>query len=143
MAISKLAARRLTKLADYMETVKNSRFDMREWVAHKGDSYRLDNHHSIKTASDIPMVMAECGMSACALGYAAMIPSFRRAGLTLELGGVGEAYPVTPSGRTGFNAASEFFNITHHQSEVLFDVDEIRTPKQWVMHCRKFLRDNA
>lgn len=62
MALSKLAVRRLTKLADFMDSLPADRahgFDMRTFRE-----------------------QTKCGTVACALGWATTIPSFRRAGMT-------------------------------------------------------------
>lgn len=48
--------KRLLKLADYLYTIPNRKFDLSCW---------------------------ECGTTACAMGYACKMPSFNRAGLRL------------------------------------------------------------
>ena len=113
MALSKLAIRRLTKLANYMAGLPKraeKHFNMRD-VGPTG--------HVTKTQ------MLRCGSSACAMGWAATIPSFKRAGWT-----------------SGWLNEREFFEINRTQAEELFYDMNIETPKQWAGHCRKFIREN-
>lgn len=61
-------ARRLLKLADFLETVPPERLNMSSWV---GRDWQGDQGLS-------------CGTTACALGWAATMPEFRRLGLRLR-----------------------------------------------------------
>lgn len=63
-------ARRLLKLADFLETIPETRFDLRTWV---GDSW--------KGKQDL-----SCGTTACALGWACTMPEFRKLGVRLKRG---------------------------------------------------------
>jgi hypothetical protein len=64
--VEKIHARRLLKLADFLRTVPQREFDMGEW--HKGSESG-----------------SVCKTVACAAGWACSIPSFRRAGLRLNI----------------------------------------------------------
>ncbi len=140
--LSKLAIRRLTKLADYMERLpkkKSKHFRMSAWFAHRGvdSEHGLRRNHRISTKE-----LNYCGTSACALGWACMIPAFKRAGLSLLHDGIiGE---VRFRKDCDFDAAANFFELNEEQSMKLFSgVFDLNTPKQWAARCRKFLRDNA
>jgi hypothetical protein len=114
--LSKLAVRRLTKLADYMADLPpeaNKHFHM----AGAGPLVLHGKRDLLK-----------CGSSACAMGWAATIPSFRRAGWT-----------------SGWENEQAFFDINNPSAHYLFycSASSANTPKQWAERCRKFLRDNA
>jgi hypothetical protein len=133
--LSKLAVRRLTKLADYLDSLPRSQrkhFDMRKWFSHTGNHEHEIGEH-VK-----PGALKHCGTTACALGWAATVPSFYKAGLRIPTGIAGGSWE--PIG-----IASEFFEIEENDAAVLFFdcAVDIRSPKQWAKHCRKFLRDNA
>lgn len=96
--------RRLLKLADFLEKLpKLKGFDMGSFGTEISDG------------------QPACGTSSCAAGWAASIPSFRRAGYHLR-GGSKESW-VTPAFKmsTGFDALCLFFDINEHESEVIFD----------------------
>lgn len=148
--LSKLAVRRLTKLADYMQRLpapKARHFEMYEWFTHKEEEIGLSNIvkgvHGIQTAADVRRaVPIECGMAACAFGWATMMPAFKKAGLTVILDGP-TAYPSF-RGQRAFDAASAFFHIGKTQAEALFNPHPSpKSPKTWAKHCRKFLRENV
>lgn len=143
MALSKLAVRRLTILADYMDALPRSaakHFDMEYFAAHKG----LDDHGlygKILKAGDL----ATCGTVACAFGWACTIPSFKRAGLNLQLrGDFGAAYFGEYSAGQNLIAAEKFFDIKYRDANHLFGHwVPVRTPKQWAARCRKYLLRNS
>lgn len=91
---------RLLKLADLLETVDPSRFDMDRW--HSGSRF---NENKLKFG---------CGTTACAGGWACTIPSFKRAGLYIS--GRRPNY----KGGLGFEALEDFFGITSRQSRAIF-----------------------
>src|SRR5688572_29906761 len=100
MALSKLAVRRLTKLADYMEKLPKSaakHFDMGAWFSHRGD-----HDHAIGRWVERD-TLNYCGTTACALGWAATVPAFRRAGLVVEA--------MQLASNHNENVACEFFDI--------------------------------
>lgn len=63
-----ISNRRLLKLAAFLETVPRERFNYGHWV---GENWR--------GAPDL-----SCGTTACALGWATVMPEFRRLGLYLS-----------------------------------------------------------
>lgn len=135
MALSKIAKRRLTTLIRFMSSLPrsaNRHFDMESWFSHSGD-------HEIKGAIT-QRIMRDCGTTACALGWACTIPSFRKAGLHLEVGFRAPMY----GGVIGLSSATRFFEITGLQSLDLFDgTIEDKTPKQWAKRARGLLKQWA
>lgn len=137
MSLSKLAVCRLTKLADYMETVPRKHFNMRKWFGHER-THSLEGRLNATKAT-------YCGSVACAFGWAATIPAFQKAGLSyvinegFYLNGIFHSFPP--------DAAATIFDIPLVSANFLFWNDDtleaIETPKQWARLCRKFLRDNA
>jgi hypothetical protein len=123
-------ARRLLKLAAKLESLPRKDFDMGDWV------YRCDE--------------SSCGTAGCAMGWAGMIPEFRRAGLKAKFengysSGIVELVPTTaldkktrddvlsrglatwrwnddhlPEHWFGDNAGEVFFGLTQAEAERLF-----------------------
>ena len=141
-------ANRLVKLAEHLVTVPAELFDLDSFV--EGES--IDNQHLTKaklkrdttqTCTAKQLVDVNCGTTACALGWGATIPGFRRAGLSLEIevkkyntyneDGVvdnynsnaiyGDVIYKDPTGTKyeGFEAGSQFFGISIYDSYSLFD----------------------
>ena len=138
---------RLLKLAEFLEALPRKRFDYGTFV---GEGY--------KGAQDL-----SCGTTACALGWAATMPAFRRLGLHLELDkdywgtdddGV-ELFDASPAvgGVTDTAAGQVIFLLTLRQSSFLFmpsvqygtpprNAPECEaTPKQVAKHIRRFIKD--
>jgi hypothetical protein len=132
MALSKLTVRRLTKLADYMHSLPKeaeNHFDMSHFFAHTGD-------HPIPIEPKKRHYF-DCGSSACALGWAATMPYFRKLGLQIHDG------RLLVNGRFSWEWP-DIFGLDSTDMGFLFSgFTHIRTPKQWAKRCRKFLRDNA
>lgn len=91
---------RLTKLADFLDTVPERRFDLSRWRAAKGT--------------------IECGFAGCAVGWASLIPEFRVDGLTLD-SEWGE--PVFLHWESWL-AVERFFDLSTRQAERLFGRSE-------------------
>lgn len=136
MALSKLAVIRLTKLADFMDALPRKawkHFDMEYWLAQDGE-----DHHKFGDYIE-PSHTGDCGTTACAAGWAATIPSFRRAGFKLI---------VSRTSWSNWGRIEKFFDLPGTESEQVFGASNarqlgIKTPKQWAKHCRKFIRANA
>ena len=119
-------AKRLLKLADHLDTVRPKAFDMRVWKS-------------------------DCGTTACALGHACDIPSFRRLGLKIEIetviysdGLVGhDQHFVMYGGNEGYDAADALFGITRSESWCLFSNqrkgEKTETPTMVAKRIRKFV----
>lgn len=140
MPLSKLAVRRLTKLADYMERLPKSagrHFNMGSWFAHEG----LHDHGLSPKQTITKRELSLCGTTACALGWAATCPAFQRLGLglraddTVLLNGRVRDFPEISRKVFDFDYSEGF--------EDLFIYMYADTPKEWAEKCRKFLRDNA
>jgi len=139
--LSKLAVRRLTKLADYMDGLPreaNKHFYMGDWFIHGGEHQHRFSKRAI-TRRDLEF----CGTSACAMGWAATIPAFRKAGLSVAPNGNLLLAGYQPKGSL-FEITDRFFDIEREHSEHLFSGRlQVKTPKRWAARCRKFLRENA
>ena len=129
--------RRLLKLAAFLDTVPPSRFDYNQWV---GEDWRGDPALS-------------CGTSACALGWATTMPTFRRLGLALRrVHGLGTAEVVMPRVRVprtfdrSFTTGAKLFGISYDESRYLFSTLgdarkawEVWTPNDVAEKIRRFV----
>lgn len=136
--------RRLLKLAAFLDTVPRQRFNYETWV---GASWQ--------GAPDL-----SCGTTACALGWAASMPTFRRLGLHLvAIPGVNPnsewesgAY-VVYGNLEAEEAGAALFGLTFDESVFLFGPDtsleglawqspgSTATAKQVATHIRKFVKN--
>lgn len=146
-------AKRLLKLAEFLERLPRKRFNYATWV---GDDWEGKPNLS-------------CGTAACALGWATTIPSLRRAGLRLDRGGVfGSIGYVTLARATKATraavlrgefpscaAAAHVFDITEDEATFLFVPLSVplatrehlperpgvkATPKRVARHIRDFVK---
>ena len=135
--LSKLCVRRLNTLADFMDALPPSaqeHFYMGNFFYHTGDHKHKFGKYI--TRRDLNL----CGTTACAQGWAATIPAFRRQGLRMNARGV-----------VRFNRGREdgdnFFAVEDCDRQAgahkLFYRYHIRTLKGWARMCRKFIRENA
>jgi len=141
MALSKLAVRRLTKLADFMASLPKSadrHFDMGMWFAHEGDHTHNFSGNAL-SRDDLKL----CGTTACALGWGATMPYFKRLGLTvsttngaLRFRGKYDPHPMV--------LAADICDIEITQAIYLFDSrSQVRTTKEWAKLCRTFIKENS
>ena len=111
-----IGAGRLTVLADYLQSVKSSTFKMEDWVSVK---VPVDNslHLCKLLRSGAP------GVTACALGHAATLPTFRSKGLGITLVDGGGLVKYSAANHTFINcqAASQFFKLTTDEAAYIFD----------------------
>jgi hypothetical protein len=92
-----------------------------------------------------------CRTTACALGWAASIPSFRRAGfkLLMQRSVDGEVqYILHYKGEKYFSAACEFFDIILNDAYLLFSPDHYKlkdrsNPKIVAKHIRQFIKEQT
>lgn len=108
---------RLLELADFLQRkVPAKRFDYRHWVG-----------YSWKGKQDL-----SCGTTACALGWAATMPKFRRLGLRLERRGVDPLlqHLVVLKGTdlNGTDAAERIFYLDSEEADFLFTPGYDRDP---------------
>lgn len=144
--------RRLLKLAAFLDKVKRSRFYFGSWVG--GDW---------KGAPDL-----SCGTTACALGWAASMPEFRRLGLRIRFDDSianekWREHEVVLGQLPGYHAAARLFGLTVSEATFLFIPRECRpfrftsdrpsnpevdlvspgedaTPRQVATHIRRFVK---
>jgi len=143
-------ANRLVKLAQHLATIPEQYFDLSTFA--EGDVVQTDYIDKVGLKTDTfdqkcsarQLAEVNCGTTACALGWGATIPAFRRAGLSLvvnieskyerTLYGIykkstdlsmlnGSVNYEAPDGSVydGFEAGSEFFGLTGSESCYLFD----------------------
>lgn len=112
---------RLLQLADFLETrVPESKFDMQWWIRDKDDLLRLP---------DPAELFEECGTSACALGWTAVLFE----GWSFE----GQAPAFNNS--WGWAAAMKFFGLTYMDAETIFGYAP-RTPREEAELIRQVVR---
>jgi len=102
--------KRLKKLADYLDSLPARKFDLEHWVTTYEKGYPREDGKKSK-----------CGTTACALGHAGLIPSFRRAGLKTQIGPhdtEGEVYLKGVG--CGIGAGEKFFDLTPAEADYLF-----------------------
>ena len=133
--------KRLLKLADHLETIKrkgksifHNDKDSPVTVMNKGEcGFNMDTWFDWDYEG--------CGTTACALGHACSIPSFRKAGLRMRSDPVDENYYYPDfNGMEGLEAASEFFDIDFEGACSLFYSRGPETPKQVAKRIRKFVK---
>ena len=134
--------RRLNKLAELLEGITDKKhFKMETWAEHNGSPRAF--------ADDAPHLEADgrfgCGTAACALGYAALHPSFRRSGLKLGAADHWMHGPIWApefEGLFGFAAGEAFFGLTGDDARSIFDpsAGAGKTPKQVAKRVRKLIR---
>lgn len=121
--------KRLMKLIEFMEKLPkkaNEHFSMWRWIKHRGE----DDHGFGKYIR--PGDPMTCGTTACALGWAATVPSFRKAGLKVY---------AEEDGPDNYDVAVRFFDLDHMQFEEIFGgTNDDKTPKQWAKRVRKLVR---
>ena len=103
---------RLEKLHAFLGTVKPKKFFFGSWATDQNDIYRKPD-------------LNVCGTTACALGWAASMPEFRKRGLKMHWDGHWEeAYPVLKDKygeeHTGEDAGAEFFGLSYDEADELF-----------------------
>jgi hypothetical protein len=102
--------RRLTKLADYLDSLPARKFDLDHWVEKYDKDFPREDGKKHK-----------CGTTACALGHAGLIPSFRRAGLrTIMPEGWNRGKVELDGLESGMAAAKLFFNLPEEEANYLF-----------------------
>ncbi len=129
--ITKKAKRRILKLCEHMEKLPREsarHFNMASFLEHSGD-----HAHPVGDVLTLRDVHS-CGTTACALGYAATMPYFRKLGLKFDpkWNEVKHSHEVFDTEAEGmdFSAWSELFG----------EYNDDRTPKQWAKRVRKLVR---
>jgi hypothetical protein len=131
---------RLLRLADKLEgkgayeeigPVPTKKFKMDDWV--RGDEAKL---MSAKHDKDGYLKEIPCGTAACACGWAAIDPWFRKRGFRLYTNGYSVVHPRF-DGFGADEAVSKFFDLPPYGFRGLFVEDG--TPKQVAKRIRKFV----
>jgi len=126
MAISKQMKFRILKLCSFMEKLPraaNKHFNMR---AFWNDESRGHDHPVPTTVADI---LHSCGTTACALGWAATMPYFKKRGLRFnKFGHIVGLSAVVPAESLKWGALFGGSN-------------EDKTPKQWARRARQLVRE--
>jgi hypothetical protein len=130
-ALSKIAKTRLNTLIRFMASLPKSaekNFNMGSWYIHRPRRGHKHVHALGKDGTILLKTLRGCGTTACAAGWAAAIPEFRKAGFT-----------YTP--REGFSMdRCEFFGITLKQEDELFYAFNVYTPREWASMAREKLK---
>lgn len=132
--MGRLNKRRLNKLADYLDALPARKFDLDHWIASYENGYPREDGKKYK-----------CGTTACALGHAGLIPSFRRAGLKTEMAPNATQGEVTLDGlEHGTHAAEIFFDLRSEEADYLFLPEyygKRQGPKTVAGRIRRLIRD--
>jgi hypothetical protein len=117
--------RRLLKLADFLQKLPRKRFNYASWV---GEDWQGKENLS-------------CGTTACAFGWAATIPSLRKAGLRMKkVSGRGYVTLKNSKYNNDFTmpriAATEVFGLNNNEFEYLF------LPDTWLTTDSNMLGDS-
>lgn len=138
--------KRFSKLIDYMDHLpieSRKHFDMQWWVGHNGKPDVWEHVPSGDAVSKGTLI--KCGMAACALGWAATCPDFRKAGLKLVKSKHPEGMDYLQpeyKGMRNLTAAAAFFKITEIQADDLFGPFlGLKSPQAWVKHARKKMEE--
>lgn len=129
---------RLTVLKTFLPNVEPKRFSLRGWTRSRFDP------STIKWTDFAPN---HCGTTACACGWAGLIPEFMEAGFSLV-----DGVPVYTNRRgsdyKGWSAVQKFFSLNPTQAYHLFLDDAYRsgaktTPMQVGRRIGKFIREHS
>ena len=113
---------RLKVLADFLLTVPDEHFNLRDWRSRS--AWNKDEDDS---SVDDEELLEYCGTTACAVGWACAIPTFKEAGLAFEGGN------VWFEGKYSWNAVQEFFGLYRIEALHLFSafeyIDQSKAPE--------------
>lgn len=127
--LSKLAKRRITKLIQYMRSLpKNAgkHFNMSRWAYHTGEGAHWARGDVLTRDN-----LTSCGTTACAAGWAASMPYFRRLGLRLD----------AVNDRLGIINSLDVFDIDAFREIELFGPhNKDKTPKAWAARAEKLIK---
>lgn len=126
MAISKEMKFKILKLCKFMENLPKSANNHFHMGAYFIDNSEGHGHPPPKKAADL---LHSCGTTACALGWAATMPYFRKRGLRFMENGVLHGIAVVVP--TASIKWRELFGGWNHD----------KTPKQWAKRARALVRE--
>ncbi len=146
--LSKLAQRRILKLASFMEALPedaDKHFDMIDWLSHSDEG-----HSHFKDGQKVSIQdLFSCGTAACAFGWAAVVPEFNKAGLKLKafvhLDYLAKQFVIKGEEiEDSYAAAKLWFDLDLDWVKDLFGCDRrIQTPKQWATRARQFVKQHS
>ena len=142
--MDKVTKRRLEKLIEFMDSLPrsaNKHFNMSHWFDHDGPD---GEKHGFKEGKKVVVKkehLTMCGTSACALGWAATMPYFKRIGLKSTWTEWGSDISFRGI-YLNSDDMHDFLALDSIQSEQIFGHDvNVSTPKQWAKHARKMMRE--
>lgn len=163
--LTPVAVKRLSTLCDFFEKMPKKLYDnfnMSHFFEHRSHGH---DHKVIVDGIVNPKAMHVCGTSACALGWAASIPAFQKAGLAMNIDvyretGLNEKGKEVVRGvratDTNFlvdgekmgavEAATKFFDIPSGIAEEIFGGGPdggADTPKEWAAGVRYLIQTDA
>lgn len=110
-------ARRLQTLADLLRVIPEDNFNLNSWINPCSPNYdRVD----LDFARKEPDQLYACGTVACAVGWAASIKEFRRAGFKINRGSPYFQGKKDRPFYKGWSAAEAFFGLSGNKAEYLF-----------------------
>lgn len=121
---------RLLRLADFLETVPPSKFDMGRWLSRGGQPHELQE---------------ECGTSACAGGWACVL--FQDEGLKWEQDGSWGFMP-TYDDMTGSDGLARFFGLADEAGSATDEANDLfgiepRTPTEEANLIRQLVAESG
>jgi hypothetical protein len=125
---------RLLKLADFLERVDPSNFNWNFWASKQCVA---------KAAAHGDPQRPRCGTTACALGWAGMMPEFQALGLVTDP----KSDDVSLNGVFGAGRAAEtFFGLDNYQTSAIFGgafggSEPSRNPKYVACKIRKMVKE--
>lgn len=141
---------RLLKLAEYLDTIPNKEFKMDSWMGKRTGDYFSRKYIDQKfvkqgVCHNIRKLTSECGYAACAVGHAAGIPAFRKAGFKLVPTYSGWMDPMYGE-HLNWDAVEEFFALNYSDAQHLFAEDSYNNPRlrptTVANRIRKFVKDH-
>lgn len=137
--------KRLLALAKFLMGVPDTQFDLETW--RKNDDYLNDDYTIVgdRTRGYQITSYPSCRTTMCAVGWGCAMPEFQKLGLRMMVN-VDEFTSFYPKFKdfTGFDAVSEFFDISERAAKYLFDIEsydygEPTSAKYVATRIRKFV----
>jgi hypothetical protein len=108
---------RLLTLAAFLDTVEPAKFDLKTWRIKTEIPVEGAAGVYFEAKSDVTDSELEgCGTTACAVGWACLMPEFIKEGLSYK------NHSPTYDKSTSWEAVTRFFGISYREADVLFAV---------------------
>ena len=108
---------RLLKLAAFLETVPERKFDIQSWRCESNEAGASEFNSDL--LQDQYLRDPDCGTTGCAVGWACSMPEFQAEGFIWTLTGPGLLRKV--GGISGWPAVRAFFDLVQEDATALFD----------------------